>query len=247
MATDEKIFKLNYMLAVHTSTNMLYNKEIENVSMMANRKRKLNIDVQAETYLAKKIRYEAAAKFIQLVKAAGNVNVLSQNVAKISNNEQYKLLFAMLLKKEMDNFKTSTQNRKQVLSGIHGDNIRFLSCGQTLTNRQKVLRRHISTTLKTRGFCVLDKYMGHDIATSVVKEVVKLWTQNQFQKSSIFGENKLGSTIRSDEVCWVKGDEPNCKSIGSLLQLTDTVVASGEGAFEEYNIIGGTRVSKQMI
>lgn len=99
------------------------------------------------------------------------------------------------------------------------------------------------------GLCVLDNFLGSERGKNVLAEVLTMEHQGVFRDGQLVSSkgNNEDSKIRSDQICWVHGKEPNCPNIGYLISKVDSVIMRANkmdkiGQLGRYNINGRTKV-----
>lgn len=112
--------------------------------------------------------------------------------------------------------------------------------------------RNVIQDLTDYGLCVLDNFLGGQMGKTVFKEVLQIERQGLFRDGQLVstkGKNKEElKTIRSDQICWVHGREPEYPNIGYLVSQVDSVIMKANrmpdnGKLGQFNINGRTKVS----
>lgn len=102
------------------------------------------------------------------------------------------------------------------------------------------------------GLCVLDNFLGAQLGKKVLKEVLQIEKLGLFKDGQLVstkGKNKEElKTIRSDQICWVHGKEPEFPNIGYLVTKVDSVIMKANkmpnnGELGKFNINGRTKVT----
>lgn len=102
------------------------------------------------------------------------------------------------------------------------------------------------------GLCVLDNFLGAQMGKKVLKEVLQIENLGLFRDGQLVstkGKNKEElKTIRSDQICWVHGKEPEFPNIGYLVTQVDSVIMKANkmpnnGKLGSFNINGRTKAS----
>lgn len=112
--------------------------------------------------------------------------------------------------------------------------------------------RNVIQDLSEYGLCVLDNFLGAQLGKKVLKEVLQIERDGLFKDGQLVstkGKNKEElKTIRSDQICWVHGKEPEYPNIGYLVTQVDSVIMKANkmpnnGKLGQFNINGRTKVS----
>ncbi|KAJ8925863.1 hypothetical protein NQ315_009715 [Exocentrus adspersus] len=109
--------------------------------------------------------------------------------------------------------------------------------------------RSVVSDLTDYGVCVLDNFIGAERGKVVLSEVLEMQAKGVFRAGQVVsskGGNDDPKTIRSDQIYWVDGKEPNCANIGFLISQVDAVIMranrmANNGKLGEYNINGRTK------
>lgn len=113
--------------------------------------------------------------------------------------------------------------------------------------------RNVIQDLTDYGLCVLDNFLGAQLGKKVLREVFQIEKQGLFRDGQLVstkGKNKEElKTIRSDQICWVHGSEPDYPNIGYLISQVDSVIMKANrmpknGKLRQFNINGRTKVSQ---
>ncbi|XP_057662769.1 prolyl hydroxylase EGLN3 isoform X1 [Diorhabda carinulata] len=100
------------------------------------------------------------------------------------------------------------------------------------------------------GLCVMDNFLGVERGKQVLREVLTMENQGVFKDGQLVSkgptEDRIDRTIRSDQICWVHGKEPNCPNIGYLISKVDTLITrankmENNGKLGRYSINGRTK------
>ena len=68
------------------------------------------------------------------------------------------------------------------------------------------------------GMCVVDDFLGSEYGLSILNEVHQLYAAGVFQNGQVVSGTETDvKTIRGDQITWVRGTEPHCKTIGFLI------------------------------
>lgn len=108
--------------------------------------------------------------------------------------------------------------------------------------------RSVVYDLTNYGVCVLDNFIGTERGKVILSEVLEMQAKGVFRDGQLVSSNKEDpKTIRSDQIYWVDGKEPNCANIGFLISQVDTVIMranrmANNGKLGQYNIKGRTKV-----
>lgn len=112
--------------------------------------------------------------------------------------------------------------------------------------------RNVIQDLTNYGLCVVDNFLGDQFGKRVLTEVLHIAQQGLLRDGQLVstkGKNKEElKTIRSDQICWVHGKEPEFPNIGLLVSQVDSVIMKANrmpdnGKLGEFNINGRTKVS----
>ncbi|KAL1488001.1 hypothetical protein ABEB36_015379 [Hypothenemus hampei] len=131
-----------------------------------------------------------------------------------------------------------------------------------LTSGEALLQHHIDEDvledtcaniiqdLSAYGLCVLDNFLGQEQGLKVLSEVLEIKGRGDLRDGQLVSTRGKGKedlkTIRSDQICWVHGKEPECENIGYLIGRVDTLITRANkmvnnGKLKEYNINGRTK------
>ncbi|RZF43941.1 hypothetical protein LSTR_LSTR006749 [Laodelphax striatellus] len=109
---------------------------------------------------------------------------------------------------------------------------------------------HVIRDMDKYGVCVVDEFLGKDRGTSVLNEVVGMYEKGNFEDGRLVSgsdtaDSKL-KTIRGDQISWIDGTENNCKNIGMLINMVDSIIMranrqADNGVMGNYNIVGRTK------
>ncbi|CAG9861656.1 unnamed protein product [Phyllotreta striolata] len=102
--------------------------------------------------------------------------------------------------------------------------------------------------MRNYGLCVLDNFLGSERGRNVLSEVLLMEREGVFRDGQLVSSkgDEDSKTIRSDQICWVHGKEPNCPNIGYLVSKVDAVITRANrrdkiGQLGQYNINGRTK------
>ncbi|CAG9836343.1 unnamed protein product [Diabrotica balteata] len=109
--------------------------------------------------------------------------------------------------------------------------------------------RNVIEDMSDYGLCVIDNFLGAERGKNVLAEVLNMGNQGVFRDGQLVsskGSGEDSKTIRSDQICWVHGKEPNCPNIGHLVSKVDSVITRANkmdktGHLSRYNINGRTK------
>ncbi|XP_041090600.1 prolyl hydroxylase EGLN2-like [Polyodon spathula] len=123
---------------------------------------------------------------------------------------------------------------------------RRLSASDALvrTSPERTALDCIVPCMKRYGICVKDGFLGDELGSQVLQEVQALNQSGQFRNGQLVSQRTIPSrNIRGDQIVWVEGREPGCKSICSLMGRIDEVImySSMNGRLGDCMINGRTK------
>ncbi|EGW06420.1 Egl nine-like 2 [Cricetulus griseus] len=94
------------------------------------------------------------------------------------------------------------------------------------------------------GICVKDNFLGATLGGRVLAEVEALKRGGRLRDGQLVSQRAIPPrSIRGDQIAWVEGHEPGCRSIGALMAHVDTVIRHCAGRLGSYVINGRTKRS----
>ncbi|XP_038154529.1 prolyl hydroxylase EGLN2 [Cyprinodon tularosa] len=90
---------------------------------------------------------------------------------------------------------------------------------------ERVAKQYIIPCMKHYGICVKDNFLGTQLGDRVLGEVEVLNQSGKFRGGQLVSQKSIPSrSIRGDQIAWVKGNEPGCHNIGTLMAYIDEAV-----------------------
>lgn len=119
-----------------------------------------------------------------------------------------------------------------------------ISNGQAGAPQQKLATEYISPCMNKHGICVVNNFLGEELALGVLEEVHALYKSGEFTDGQLVSQRSDSSKdIRGDKITWIEGKEPGCKKIAVLMSRMDDIVRHCNGKLGNYRINGRTKVS----
>ncbi|XP_007643967.1 prolyl hydroxylase EGLN2 isoform X1, partial [Cricetulus griseus] len=102
---------------------------------------------------------------------------------------------------------------------------------------------YIVPCMRYYGICVKDNFLGATLGGRVLAEVEALKRGGRLRDGQLVSQRAIPPrSIRGDQIAWVEGHEPGCRSIGALMAHVDTVIRHCAGRLGSYVINGRTKV-----
>ncbi|KAL7297168.1 hypothetical protein TKK_0009585 [Trichogramma kaykai] len=103
--------------------------------------------------------------------------------------------------------------------------------------------------LTTFGLCVVDDFLGHEIGSLILEEVLRLQKTGTFSDGQLVSAKTHGKdvkTIRGDQITWLDGKERTCRNISMLISIVDAVITRASklprnGKLGNHRISGRTK------
>ncbi|ERE46054.1 putative egl nine-like protein [Cricetulus griseus] len=101
---------------------------------------------------------------------------------------------------------------------------------------------YIVPCMRYYGICVKDNFLGATLGGRVLAEVEALKRGGRLRDGQLVSQRAIPPrSIRGDQIAWVEGHEPGCRSIGALMAHVDTVIRHCAGRLGSYVINGRTK------
>ncbi|XP_014869256.1 PREDICTED: egl nine homolog 2-like [Poecilia mexicana] len=95
----------------------------------------------------------------------------------------------------------------------------------TAWSAERIAKQYIIPCMKYYGICVKDNFLGGQLGDGVLKEVEALNQSGKFRGGQLVSQADIPSrNIRGDQIAWVKGQERECQSIGTLMAHIDEAI-----------------------
>lgn len=105
---------------------------------------------------------------------------------------------------------------------------------------------YIVPCMRYYGICVKDSFLGAALGGCVLAEVEALKRSGRLRDGQLVSQRAIPPrSIRGDQITWVEGHEPGCRSIGVLMAHVDAVIRHCAGRLGGYVINGRTKVRLQ--
>lgn len=102
---------------------------------------------------------------------------------------------------------------------------------------------YIVPCMRYYGICVKDNFLGAVLGGRVLAEVEALKWGGRLRDGQLVSQRAIPPrSIRGDQIAWVEGHEPGCRSIGALMAHVDAVIRHCAGRLGNYVINGRTKV-----
>uniref|UniRef100_A0A5F9CMI7 Egl-9 family hypoxia inducible factor 2 n=1 Tax=Oryctolagus cuniculus TaxID=9986 RepID=A0A5F9CMI7_RABIT len=102
---------------------------------------------------------------------------------------------------------------------------------------------YIVPCMRYYGICVKDSFLGAALGGLVLAEVEALKRGGRLRDGQLVSQRAIPPrSIRGDQIAWVEGHEPGCRSIGALMAHVDAVIRHCAGRLGSYVINGRTKV-----
>lgn len=102
---------------------------------------------------------------------------------------------------------------------------------------------YIVPCMRYYGICVKDSFLGAALGGRVLAEVEALKRGGRLRDGQLVSQRAIPPrSIRGDQIAWVEGHEPGCRSIGTLMGHVDAVIRHCAGRLGSYVINGRTKV-----
>lgn len=103
---------------------------------------------------------------------------------------------------------------------------------------------YIVPCMRFYGICVKDSFLGAALGVRVLAEVEALRRGGRLRDGQLVSQRAIPPrSIRGDQIAWVEGHEPGCRSIGTLMAHVDALIRHCTGRLGAYVINGRTKVS----
>lgn len=90
---------------------------------------------------------------------------------------------------------------------------------------ERIAQQYIVPCMRYYGICVKENFLGPQLGDRVLEEVEVLNRGGKFRGGQLVSQKSIPSrSIRGDQIAWVEGKEPGCKSIAALMAHIDEVV-----------------------
>lgn len=109
---------------------------------------------------------------------------------------------------------------------------------------ERIAQQYIVPCMKYYGICVKENFLGPQLGDMVLEEVEVLNRSGKFRGGQLVSQRNIPSrSIRGDQIAWVEGREPGCKSIGALMAHIDEAVmhSAANGQLGDCVINGRTK------
>ncbi|KAB0396453.1 hypothetical protein E2I00_012097, partial [Balaenoptera physalus] len=101
---------------------------------------------------------------------------------------------------------------------------------------------YIVPCMRYYGICVKDSFLGAALGGQVLAEVEALKRGGRLRDGQLVSQRAIPPrSIRGDQIAWVEGHEPGCRSIGALMAHVDAVIRHCAGRLGSYVINGRTK------
>nr|BAE30912.1 unnamed protein product [Mus musculus] len=101
---------------------------------------------------------------------------------------------------------------------------------------------YIVPCMRYYGICVKDNFLGAVLGGRVLAEVEALKWGGRLRDGQLVSQRAIPPrSIRGDQIAWVEGHEPGCRSIGALMAHVDAVIRHCAGRLGNYVINGRTK------
>ncbi|XP_012589184.1 PREDICTED: egl nine homolog 2 isoform X2 [Condylura cristata] len=101
---------------------------------------------------------------------------------------------------------------------------------------------YIVPCMRYYGICVKDTFLGAALGGRVLAEVEALKRDGRLRDGQLVSQRAIPPrSIRGDQIAWVEGHEPGCRSIGALMAHVDAVIRHCAGRLGAYVINGRTK------
>uniref|UniRef100_A0A5F9CJW6 Egl-9 family hypoxia inducible factor 2 n=1 Tax=Oryctolagus cuniculus TaxID=9986 RepID=A0A5F9CJW6_RABIT len=101
---------------------------------------------------------------------------------------------------------------------------------------------YIVPCMRYYGICVKDSFLGAALGGLVLAEVEALKRGGRLRDGQLVSQRAIPPrSIRGDQIAWVEGHEPGCRSIGALMAHVDAVIRHCAGRLGSYVINGRTK------
>lgn len=106
-------------------------------------------------------------------------------------------------------------------------------------SKEEIIRRHADYAVKSLtndGYCIIDGLLGDNKFSTILSEA-NILLQNGMMKDGQLSQASKSDTasdkVRGDKICWVNGDEEQCKNIKCLMDVVDHLVGYCDGRLEK--------------
>jgi len=102
---------------------------------------------------------------------------------------------------------------------------------------------YVPDCLERFGFCVVDKFAGKSLATSVCSEVLALYERESFEGGLLTSQAFALTAVRGDRVFWLEHeDDRQCAGICQLIGRLDDLFLRLRGRLGSYHISSRSKV-----
>ncbi|XP_058136266.1 prolyl hydroxylase EGLN2 isoform X1 [Dasypus novemcinctus] len=110
------------------------------------------------------------------------------------------------------------------------------------TASERLALDYVVPCMRYYGICVKDNFLGAALGDRVLAEVEALKRDGRLCDGQLVSQRAIPPrSIRGDQIAWVEGHEPGCRSIGALMAHVDTVIRYCAGRLGGYVINGRTK------
>ncbi|XP_057170389.1 prolyl hydroxylase EGLN2 isoform X1 [Ursus arctos] len=110
------------------------------------------------------------------------------------------------------------------------------------TAPERLALDYIVPCMRYYGICVKDSFLGAALGGCVLAEVEALKRSGRLRDGQLVSQRAIPPrSIRGDQIAWVEGHEPGCRSIGVLMAHVDAVIRHCAGRLGGYVINGRTK------
>lgn len=124
----------------------------------------------------------------------------------------------------------------------HGKASAHLRAEELPAAPERLALDYIVPCMRYYGICVKDSFLGAALGGRVLAEVEALKRGGRLRDGQLVSQRAIPPrSIRGDQIAWVEGHEPGCRSIGILMAHVDTVIRHCTGRLGSYVINGRTK------
>ena len=106
------------------------------------------------------------------------------------------------------------------------------------------LAKYVPACLEKFGFCVVDRFAGKQLASSVRSEVLAMYERGSFEDGLLTNQAFAVTAVRGDRVCWLEHeDHKHCASICKLIRCLDDLFLRLRGCLGSCHISSRSKVS----
>jgi len=112
------------------------------------------------------------------------------------------------------------------------------------------LAEYVPKCLDRFGFCVVDKFAGKLLGSTVRSEVLAMYEGGSFEDGLLTNQAFAVTAVRGDRVCWLEHeDDKHCAAICKLIRCLDDLFLRLRGCLGSCHIssrskVGGTKIYK---